>query len=170
MPSHILFIIQLVLGYGVWFLCADAYLLPKLSEMGPLKSLRLIAALHSFRFFGLVIILPGVVGSGLPPDFGPAAAYGDLAAGLLAMLAMLAYRRRPLFLAISWVFNAVGAADILIDYYHAVRGNLPAVAGQMGVAYAVPVLYVPLLMITHGIAFYLLARFKTETAPIKAGG
>lgn len=170
MPVHILFSVQLVLGYVVWLLCAEAYLIPKAREIGPLKSLRLIAALHSFRFFGLIIIMPGLVGPGLPPDFGPTAAYGDLATGLLAMLALLAYRRRPLFLAVTWIFNIVGAADILIDYYHAVRGNLPAVAGQMGVAYAVPVLYVPLLMITHGIAFYLLARFKTETAPIKAGG
>jgi hypothetical protein len=31
-------------------------------------------------------------------------------------------------------------------------------AGQLGAAYAIPILYVPLLMITHGAAFYLLAR------------
>jgi len=32
------------------------------------------------------------------------------------------------------------------------------VAGQLGAAYAIPVIYVPLLMITHVTAFYLLLR------------
>jgi hypothetical protein len=29
-------------------------------------------------------------------------------------------------------------------------------AGQLDVAYAIPILYVPVLMITHVVAFYLL--------------
>jgi hypothetical protein len=33
----------------------------------------------------------------------------------------------------------------------------------------IPVLYVPLLMITHGIAFYLLLRPQRATAPVFAG-
>jgi len=31
-------------------------------------------------------------------------------------------------------------------------------AGQLGAGYAIPILYVPLLMITHVTAFYLLVR------------
>jgi hypothetical protein len=31
-------------------------------------------------------------------------------------------------------------------------------AGQLGATYAIPVLYVPVLMITHVVAFYLLLR------------
>jgi len=41
-----------------------------------------IATLHSFRFFGLVFILPGVVGPDLPASFATFAAYGDFATGL----------------------------------------------------------------------------------------
>ena len=162
MSPEILFQTHLVLGYAAWLLCFDAYLLPKLREMGPIKGLRSIAMLHAFRFFGLVFILPGVVGPGLPEGFGPFAAYADLATGLLAMLALLSYKRRPLFLAFTIAFNAVGLGDILADYYHAVRGGLPEVAGQLGAAYAIPVLYVPLLVITHVTAFYLLTRLKEE--------
>ena len=55
-------------------------------------------------------------------------------------------------------FNLVGAGDIIVDYYHATALDLPGMAGQLGAAYAIPILYVPLLMITHGAAFYLLAR------------
>jgi hypothetical protein len=49
-------------------------------------------------------------------------------------------------------------ADLVLDYYHATRDSLPAIAGQLGVTYAIPIIYVPLLMITHIAAFYLLAR------------
>jgi hypothetical protein len=55
---------------------------------------------NSFRFFGLVFIIPGVVGPNLPAGFATFAAYGNFATGLLAMLALLAVRRRPLF----WLF------------------------------------------------------------------
>jgi hypothetical protein len=55
-------------------------------------------------------------------------------------------------------FNVTGAADILIDYYHATQINLPAMAGELGSTYAIPILYVPILMITHVLALYWLAR------------
>ena len=62
----------------------------------------------------------------------------------------------------------MGAADILLDYYHAILGGLPAIAGQLGAAYWIPVLYVPLLMITHVVALYWLVwpQEKTVAAPI----
>ena len=50
------------------------------------------------------------------------------------------------------------AADILIDYYHGIQTGLAPLAGQLGATYAIPIVYVPLLMITHGVAFYLLLR------------
>jgi hypothetical protein len=169
MKPQIMFLLQMGLGYVTWLLCMNAYLLPKMREIGALNSLRAIALLHAFRFFGLVIILPGVVGAGLPPDFGPDAAFGDLAAGVLAMLALLTWRNRALFLSFTLAFNAVGMGDLLIDYYHAVLGGLPEVSGQLAAAYWVPVIYVPLLMITHILAFRLLLGFKREVAPTGAG-
>src|SRR5580692_10107179 len=96
MPPEILFPIQLVLGYVAWLLCFAVYILPRLRSMDPVEAHRVIAALHSFRFFGLVFILPGVVGPNLPTSFAAFAAYADLATGLLAMLALLASRIRPL--------------------------------------------------------------------------
>ena len=104
---------------------------------------RAIATLHSFRFFGLVFILPGVVGPNLPAGFATFAAYGDFATGVLAMLALLTVRIRPLFWFFVVAFNLVGATDIILDYYHAIRVGLPALAGQLGATYAIPIIYVP---------------------------
>src|SRR5215471_12537758 len=126
---------------------------------------RAIATLHSFRFFGLVFILPGVVGN-LPAGFATFAAYGDFATGVLAILALLAVRLRPLFWLFVVAFNITGAVDILVDYYHASQLGLPAHAGELGATYAIPIIYVPLLMITHAVAFYLLIRPQRQRAAV----
>jgi hypothetical protein len=157
MSSETLFRIQLIFGYVAWLLCFGVYFWPRLKAMERVDAQRAIATLHSFRFFGLVFILPGVVGN-LPASFSVFAAYGDFATGVLAMLALLTVRIRPLFWSLVVAFNLAGATDILVDYYHAIRAGLPTMAGQLGAAYAIPIIYVPLLMITHVVAFYLMVR------------
>jgi hypothetical protein len=158
LPPALVFLTHLVLGYVAWLLCFAAYLWPRLKALDPADAQRAIATLHGFRFFGLVFVLPGVVGPGLPPAFATFAAYGDFAAGVLALLALASWRMRPVFWILVAAFNLVGAADILIDYAHAVRLGLPELAGQLGAAYAIPIVYVPLLMITHGAALWLMVR------------
>ena len=169
MSSQTIFQIHLVLGYIAWLLCFGAYILPKLQSMDRVQAHRAIATFHSFRFFGLVFILPGVVGPHLQPDFAAFAAYWDLATGLLALLALVSVRVRPLFWLFVVAFNVVGTADLILDYYHAVRIGLPAMAGQLGAAYAIPVIYVPALMISHVLAFYLLTRREPKAIWTLAG-
>jgi hypothetical protein len=84
------------------------------------------------------------------------------------MLALLTVRVRPFFWAFVVAFNIVGMADILIDYYHAIQVGLPAHAGQLGAGYVIPIIYVPLLLITNVVAIYFLLRPKPQskiTAP-----
>ena|SRR5215472_14997273 len=162
MSPETIFRIQLVLGYVAWLLCFGAYVLPRLASIDRVEAHRAIATLHSFRFFGLVLILPGVVGANLPAGFATSAAYGDFAAGVLAMLALLTVRIRPLFWLFVVAFNLVGAVDIILDYYRATQAGLPALAGELGAAYVIPIIYVPVLMITHVVAFWLLARAAPE--------
>jgi hypothetical protein len=157
MSPETIFQIQLVLGYVAWLLCFGAYIWPRLRAADHVEAHRAVATLHSFRFFGLVFILPGVVGN-LPAGFATSAAYGDFATGLLAMLALLAVRVRPLFWLFVVAFNLVGTVDLIVDYYDAIRLGLPALAGELGATYWIPIIYVPALMITHVAAFYLLLR------------
>jgi len=158
MSQEPIFQLHLVLGYVAWLLCFGAYIWPRLKAMDSFAAQRAIATLHSFRFFGLVFIMPGVVGPDLPASFAAFAAYGDFSTGILALLALLAVRIRPLFWAFVVAFNLVGIIDLVLDYYHAVQAGIPAHAGELGSAYAIPILYVPVLMITHIAAFYLLLR------------
>jgi len=158
MTSETLFRIQLVFGYIAWLLCFGNYFWPRLKVMNRPDAHRVIATLHSFRFFGLVFILPGIVGPNLPASFATFAAYADFATGVLAILALATARIRPLFWSFVVAFNLTGATDIIVDYYHAIQAGVPAMAGQLGATYAIVVLYVPWLMITHAVAFYLLLR------------
>jgi hypothetical protein len=75
MSTATVFGVQSILGYLAWLLCFRAYLLPRLKSMDLVAVERAIATLHSFRFFGLVAILPGVVGPQLPAGFANVAAF-----------------------------------------------------------------------------------------------
>ena len=168
MSAPVLFQTHLVLGYVAWLLCFGTYLWPRLRKMELADAQRAIATLHSFRFFGLVFILPGVVGTHLPTTFATFAAYGDFATGILALLALFTFRIPRLFWLFVAAFNGAGFVDVATDYAHAIQAGLPASAGELGAAYAIPIIYVPLLMITHVAALLLWMRStvkrRSETA------
>jgi hypothetical protein len=164
MAPALIFLLHLVIGYVAWLLAFGTYLWPLWRAMEAADAHRAIATLHGFRFFGLAFLLPGVAGPDLPASFATFAAYGDFATGLLALAALLAFRLRPLFWLLVAAFNVVGFGDLVVDYLHAVRIGLPQVAGQLGVMYAIVIVYVPLLMITHVAALVLALRPRTQRA------
>src|SRR5262245_62607469 len=113
MSPETLFRIHLVLGYVAWLLCFSAYIWPKLKAIDRIEAQRAIATLHSFRFFGLVFILPGVVGPNPPADFAVFAAYWDLATGVLAILALLNVMFRQLF----WLFFVALIFMVMVERF-----------------------------------------------------
>ena len=153
-----IFNIDMALGYLAWALCIATYVWPRLKTMDRVEAHRTIATFNSFRFFGLVFLLPGFVGSNLPQGFAAPTAYGDLATAVLAILALLTVRVRFLFWPLVWAFNLFGLADLVMATVHAVGTDLPSVAGQLGAGYAIPMLYVPALFWTHLLALWLLLR------------
>ena len=70
----------------------------------------------------------------------------------------------PLSVYAEPVFSRPGQRPVLLSpelcdgLYHAVQVGVPALAGELGATYAVPIIYVPVLMITHLVAFNFLAR------------
>lgn len=99
---------------------------------------------HAFRHLGLVFVVPGVVAPSMPSTFAGAAAYGDLAAGLLAILALVALRYRwSVMLPIVWAVNIVG----MVDLANALR-QAEAIP-HMGAAWYIPTFVVPVLLVTH---------------------
>ena len=164
MSTETLFRTHLVLDYVAWLLCFGAYVWPWLRSMDRVAAHRAIATLHSFRFFGLVFIFPGVVSPSLPAGFAMFAAYGDFATGVLSMLSLLTVRIRPLFRPFVLAFNLVGAGDLIVDYYNAIQVGPSAHAEWLSATYAIPIIYVPPLMIAHFAAIYLLVRASQRQA------
>jgi hypothetical protein len=67
---------------------------------------------------------------------------------------------------IVWTFNILGSADLLHAFYEANRIGLDP--GLQGAAYFIPILLVPLLLITHGLVFVLLLRKDTAAmSPVR---
>jgi hypothetical protein len=159
-----IFRIDMALGYLAWGLLIGTYIWPRLKAMDGAAAHRAIATFNSFRFFGLVFLLPGFVGANLPQGFAAPAAYGDLATGVLALLALLTVRVRVLFWPLVWAFNLVGLTDLIMDTAQAIRLHVPEVAGQLGAGYAIPILYVPGLFLMHLVAFWLLLKPTRNSA------
>jgi hypothetical protein len=163
-----IFNIDMALGYLAWAVLIATYVWPRLRAMDRVEAHRAIATINSFRFFGLVFLLPGFVGPNLPQGFAVPAAYWDLATGVLAILALLTVRKRFLFWPLVWAFNLIGLGDLIMNTVHAVRTGLPSVAGQLGAGYAILILYVPALFWAHILALRLLLR--SAPAPVRSGG
>jgi hypothetical protein len=115
MSPTMIFQLQLVLGYVAWLLCFVVYVFPRLKAMDRVDAHRAIATLHSFRFFGLAFLVPGVVGPNLPAGFAVFSADGDFATGILALLALLTVRIRPVFWSFIVAFNGVGVVDLIVN-------------------------------------------------------
>ena len=156
MPPVGLFGISVALSFVAWGIVAARYLWPALRNRPRAEALRPLLLLHSLRFIGLAFLVPGVVSPDLPGAYARPAAYGDLVAALLALLALAGLRSR-LGIVLVWGFNVWGSADLLFAFYQGVIG-VGLEPGQLGAAYFIPTVVVPLLLITHGLMFRVLLR------------
>jgi hypothetical protein len=173
MLPQLCFFVSIAFGFIAWGIVATRYIWPRLRHLPRAEALRPLLVLHSFRFIGLAFLVPGVVSPDLPPAFAHSAAYGDIIAATLALLS-LASLPRGAGVVIAWIFNLWGAADLLSAFY---RGNEAGLmAGQLGAAYFIPTLVVPLMLITHGLVFRILLQGggvgvleRSQSAPASAG-
>jgi len=159
MPFPVLFAISVTFGLAAWGAVAWHYIWPELRERPSPENLKPILLLHGFRFLGLSFVVPGVVSAELPAAFAQPAAYGDLITAALALLALSTLGTRT-GTVMSWVFNSFGMADLLLAFYLGSRISLPDTQGLLGAGYFILTAYVPLLLITHGLAFRILLRTK----------
>ena len=160
MPQQrIWFFASIAFSFIAWGIVAARYIWPELRLRQRVEGLRPLLILHSFRFIGLAFLVPGVVSPDLPSAFAHSAAYGDFAAAILALLSLLLLPSAAGVAAV-WIFNLWGFADILDAFYQANHAGV--LAGQLGAAFFLPTLVVPLLLITHGLVFRILLQHQPE--------
>ena len=137
---------------------AANYITPRLRACSREAAIKALAAPHMFRFVGLAFLMPGVVSPSLSPAFANPAAYGDLAAAILAMIAVVALTVRASWAMLPvWIFNIERTGDLLFAYYQGVVGA-PQPPGSLGAAFFIPTLIVPPLLVTHALIFWQLLR------------
>ena len=159
--SQLWFFGSIAFSFIAWGIVTARYIWPELRLRQRAEALQPVLILHSFRFIGLAFLVPGVVSPGLPSAFAHSAAYGDIIAAILALLALISLPSAS-GVVIAWIFGLWGSADILNAFYQANHAGL--MAGQLGAAYFLPTLIVPLLLITHGLAFRILLQRQPERA------
>ena len=161
MQSQLCFFVSIAFSFIAWGIVTGRYIWPELRLRQRAEALRPLLILHSFRFIGLAFLVPGVVSPDLPSVFAHSAAYGDIVAAMLALLALISLPSAS-GVVIAWIFNVWGTVDLFNAFYQANHAGI--LAGQLGAAFFLPTLIVPQLLITHVVAFYLLLRPQPKTA------
>ena len=159
MAPPVLFGISVAFGLAAWGAVAWHYIWPALRERPSPQNLKPILLVHGFRFLGLAFLVPGVVSPELPATFAQPVAYGDFISAILALLALATLGSRT-GTALTWVLNIFGTADLLFAFYQGGRISLPDRQGLLGAGYLIFAAYVPLLFVTHVLAFRILLRRK----------
>lgn len=160
MQPQFCFFLSIAFSLVAWMIVSNRYIWPQLRLRQRAEALRPLLVLHSFRFLGLAFLVPGVVSPDLPSAFAQSAAYGDIIAAVLALLSYLLLPREA-GIVTAWIFNLWGTIDLLNAFYQANHAGLSA--GQLGATYFIPTLIVPLLLITHGLAFRILLQHENES-------
>jgi hypothetical protein len=148
-----------VAGIIGWATIFAAIIWPKMKQQPRVAQLKTLTAIHFFRYFGTTFLIIGLVSRKLPSGFAHPAAFGDLISLGLAYIAFIRLQRssaqRPSVLPV-WVLSIVGTADLLLAM---ILG--PALIhdpGDLGLAYIIPTVYVPLLLTAHFYALKVLRR------------
>ena len=165
MNIQLLFATSVVQSLVAWGVVTGLYVWPFLRNRARADALRPLLVLNAFRFMGLSFLIPGVASADLPLAFARDAAFGDLLTAGLALLALLGLRSRWSTV-LAWVFNLWGTADILNAFFRA--GTTGLAPGQFGAAYFIPTVFVPLLLIMHGLVFRILLRPDSPNSPLVA--
>lgn len=160
MPPQLYFFASIAFAFIAWGIVTKRYIWPRLRQLPRAEALRPLLVLHSFRFVGLAFLVSGVVSPDLPSGFAHPAAYGDIAAATLALLSLATLQSRA-GAVIAWIFNLWGSFDLLSAFYHAMEAGL--MPGQLGATYFIPTLLVPLMLITHALAFRILLHRQSES-------
>jgi hypothetical protein len=158
-------------GIAGWATIFAAIIWPKLKQRPRVQQLKSLTAIHFFRYFATTLLMAGLVSHKLPTGFADPAAYGDLISLALAYVAFAALQRskagKPRLLPV-WIFNIVGAADLLLAMI--LGPALVRDPADFGLGYAIPTLYVPVLLVAHFYALKTLSQRSAVTGKLPQPG
>jgi len=157
MPPIVLFGIQFTFSLIAYALIAWWYVAPRLSRLPREAALVPLVWIHAFRIVGGTILAPGAVDASVPSDFRTMIGFGDMATAVLALLALIALRRRlPVAIALVWVVLTVGLLDTVNAIIQSMRYSV--FTHGLGVNWVIVTMYVPALLVSSVLIFIQLRK------------
>jgi hypothetical protein len=164
MEPIVLFGIQFTFCLVAYALIGWWYGAPRLARLPREVALTPLLWIHAFRIVGGTILAPGAVDASVPPEFRTMIGYGDMATALLALLALIALRRRaPIAIALAWLCLGVGLLDTVNAIIQSVRFSV--FTHGLGVNWVIVTGYVPALLVSSVLIFIQLRRRSLATTP-----
>ena len=112
---------------------------------------------HVFRFLGLNVLVTGQVDPALPIDALQTIAFGDFAASVCALLALLAIAAKSrVAVPLLVLFSVVGIGDLIVVGPTAINGGI--FLGAIGVIWWLTATLAPILVLSHAYIAYRLAQ------------
>jgi hypothetical protein len=150
--------LSVAMGLLCFGLVARWYVIPLLEKHSLADGLTALLLPHGFRYVGLAFLVPGVTSAPLDVRVANPAAWGNLGAAVLALLAIAALRsdwRHAL--PVVLIANLFG----LLDLVNAViRGLIYTPDGDLGATWFIPTVIVPFLVVTHFVIFRQVYRAR----------
>ena len=159
--------IHYFISYAVAFVVSGCiahwYLWPAIKDRAPKAALTPLLLYACLRVNGSMFLMPGLVSRELPKAFAVPTAYGDLAAAILALLAVWPVRAgNALAAPMLWLFNIVGLLDLIYANISTCKDHVDPT--YLGVSYYLAVVNVPAMVVVHFLIFaYLLRRSPFRT-------
>ena len=159
MEAFYLLNLQSTLSLVVFALIAKWFIAPRISKLALEEALLPLVMIHVFRYTPMTLFAPGQVAADIPAKVANAIAFGDLIAGLLALIAAIFLKYRITgAIVVTWIFNIVGILDIINALAQGVGAELYKY--NLGFNWYILNFYVPVLVVTHAMMLYRLGRKK----------
>jgi hypothetical protein len=161
MAPIVLFGIQFTFSLVAYALIAWWYGAPRLARLPREAALVPLVWIHAFRIVGGTILAPGAVDATVPADFRTMIGLGDMATAVLALLALIALRRRlSLAIPLVWLVLAVGLIDTVNAIIQSMRYSV--FNDALGVNWVIVTMYVPALLVSSVLIFIQLRRPRSS--------
>ena len=161
MAPIVLFGIQFTFSLVAYALIVWWYAAPRLAKLPREIALVPLVWIHAFRIVGGTILAPGAVDAAVPGDFRTMIGLGDMATAVLALLALIALRRRfALAIPLVWLVLAVGLVDTVNAIIQSMRYSV--FNDGLGVNWVIVTIYVPALLVSSVLIFIQLRRPRSS--------
>jgi hypothetical protein len=153
-----LFVLQFVMSLAAYTAIGGWFVRPWLRSKPVETALAILLLPQLLRHVGITLMVGEVVDPSFPVEMARRTAIGDTLTALFAWAALIALRLRwRRALALVWVFNLFGLADMLTNLASGLRLQ---VADDLGAAWLGIVFVVPLMLVVHGLIFAFLLEAR----------